>query len=128
MKYAIPSLTFLLFGCLIWLSILQGCRDQYADELHPRDASQIEGLWRGENSPYWYYHFSDGKMHQSIFEFNVANLVERYYGYSTHVDTVFLRDMHGDFDRVWIVYFDNDSTATVREPGPLQTVFTIKKF
>jgi len=67
-------------------------------------------------------------LHQQVFDFNQL-IIEQWYGYETRADTLFLREMLEPDERlIFTVYFDNDSTATVREPGPLQTVFTIKKF
>lgn len=90
------------------------CKDVDTPDFYPKDAEQIEGLWRGELHPHWFYHFSDGMLHTTVFDFQV-NLVEHFYGYSTKQDTIFLRDMHGDSDRILTVMFENKNTATLTD-------------
>lgn len=114
---------------VFFLSWFASCRDQYGPEFNPKDAEQIEGLWRQETSPFWYYHFSDGLLHQSIIDFQIPNLVEHYYGFRTKQDTIFLRDMLGNNDRVWTVLFKTDSTATLTDvTGDIRPQYKIKRF
>ena len=128
-NYTFLSMAFIVIVGLIWLTITEGCRDQYGAEFYPKDAEQVEGLWRQETSPFWYYHFSDGLLHQSIIDFQIPNLVEHYYGFRTNQDTIFLRDMLGNNDRVWTVLFKTDSTATLTDvTGDFRPQYKIKRF
>lgn len=118
MKYLI--FIFLLFTA---------CRDQYAPEFNHYDASQVEGFWHGEGHPVWYWHFSDGLLNKSIWDFNIPFLVEQYYAYNTRRDTIFLQDLIGHNDTVFTVYFETDSTATLTdETDTLHLQYKIKRF
>lgn len=96
--------------------LFTGCRDQYAPDFNPLDASQIEGIWRGEKYPYWVYHFSDGVLVQSIFDLNVPYLVENYWAYKTSADTIFLLDIQDmDTARVYTVRFEDEDNAVLTD-------------
>jgi hypothetical protein len=114
---------------LLSLLFLAACRDQYGTDFDPYDASQIDGLWRGEMQPYWTYHFSDGMLSQRIYDFG-APLIERYWAYKTRCDTIFLEDIiTPNTYRTFTVYFHTDSTATLTEVGVnLQLKQNIKRF
>lgn len=121
---------YLLF--ILWVAIASVyicCGKQSEPDYYPKNAAQIEGLWRQEIPPYWYWHFSDGLLYESIINWQSPSMVEHFYGYRTSVDTIFLRDMLGTNDRVLTVFFySKDSAALTETIGPLTAVFKIKRF
>lgn len=128
MKKTIVWLLFLSFVLVAILS-LERCRDQYPVEFDHMNAEQIEGLWRGDQHPHWFYHFSDGVLHQSIYDFNVV-IVEHWYGYTVNEDTIFLKNMVKEQEpRILTVYFESDSVCTLKESfGMLAAEYKLKRF
>jgi len=111
---------FAIFCCIACLSfysiaIFHACRDQCQQEYPHRDAAQLEGLWQAKTYPHRFWHFSDGVLHQQIFDFNVL-IIEHWYGYETRADTLFLREMlEPDEGQTFTVVFETDSTATLTD-------------
>lgn len=114
---------------ILFLLIFTACRDQYAVEFNPYDAAQIEGLWRAEMHPHRFWHFSDGVLHQQVFDFG-QQVIEHWYGYETRADTVFLREMlKPDEGKILTAHFDNDSTVTLTDRTNLiQANHKLKRF
>jgi len=115
----------ILFALLLFTS----CRDQYPEEFNQKDAAQLEGLWRAEMHPHRFWNFSDGVLHQQVFDFNQL-IIEHWYGYETRADTLFLREMLEPDERlIFTVYFDNDSTATLTDAkNELHYKYKLKRF
>lgn len=125
---------FAILGCIACLSfysiaIFHACRDQYPQEYPNRDAAQLEGLWRAEMHPHRFWHFSDGVLHQQVFDFNVL-IVEHWYGYETRADSLFLREMlEPDERQTFTVAFETDSTAILTDiESDIQLNYKLKRF
>ena len=115
----------LLFALLLFTA----CRDQYPDDFNPKDAAQLEGLWRAEMHPHRFWNFSDGVLHQQVFDFNHL-IIEHWYGYETRADTLFLREMLEPDERlIFTVHFDNDSMAAITDvTNALHFRYQLKRF
>lgn len=79
--------------------------------------------------PHRFWHFSDGVLHQQVFDFG-AQIIEHWYGYETRADTVFLREMlKPDERKIFTAYFENDSTVTLTDRANLiQENYKLKRF
>jgi len=132
-KYTFLGIALFVLLGLVFITINEGCRDQYAEQFNPKDASQLEGLWYNDPQPLipktWFWHFSDGQLYKQTFDFG-QQIIEHWYGYETRVDTLFLREMLEPSERlVLIVHFENDSTATMTDvTNEIHLNYKIKRF
>ena len=97
------------------LAFICGCADKDPIPFNPLDASQIAGFWRSEFNPAWSYWFtSDGVLIQR--EIIAGAEVQRNeYTYRTAHDSVFCEDIFTGNRRLFTVYFDSDTAATLTE-------------
>lgn len=101
------------------LLTLLSCSDIEPLELDPLDASRLEGVWYQHPNQDWVWHFhTSGVLEQSIFGLN-AELWESKKLYETRHDTLWTRDFSGAGERVYTVYFEGDSVATLTSIGAI---------
>lgn len=118
---------------LFVLLIFTACRDSDAPDFNPLDASQLEGYWYNDPQPAmpkkWFWHFSDGRLHQETFDFG-QQIVEHLYGCETRADTLFLREvLEPDESKVFTVYLEGDSAATLTDvTQQIHLIYRIKRF
>lgn len=114
---------------LFTLLLFTACRDQYPVDFNPKDAAQLEGLWRAELHPHRFWHFNNGVLHQQVFGFG-QQIIEHWYGYETRADTLFLREMvEPDERQIFTVYFETDSTVTLTDvTNEISANYKLKRF
>lgn len=107
-------LTWAHFAIAVLLAAIGFCTSRCADveplPVERCDASRIEGLWQGENSPFWHYEFRPPHLRQWVV-FGGIVVTEQEYVYGTRDDSVWASGPGGA--RLWLVCFPTDSTAEV---------------
>lgn len=95
------------------------CRDQYAPEFDPYDASQVAGLWYQWPDKSWTWHFDgEGLLTQSIFDFGVEVWSDKK-AYWTHGDTLKIQEIPNGKTDVYLVEFQNENEFTARRGSPI---------
>lgn len=111
-----------LFFCLL---LFTACRDQYAPEFDPYDASQVAGLWYQWPDKSWAWHFSDegagdgGKLLTlSMFDFGVEVWTDKRV-YWTHGDTLKIQEIPNGQMEIYFVEFKNENEFIMRYGQPI---------
>lgn len=103
----------LIFAMLL----LSACKDSEPPAFDPFDASQVAGFWHREGQVQWSYHFSDGLLTRSVFDFN-AEIINDKFAYKTSRDTLKMFDLSSGQERVWTLYFFDENNFESRDTDP----------
>jgi hypothetical protein len=114
-----------IISTLILLSCF-ACKDSAGTDFNARDASQIEGFWKGTSHPEWLYWFSNGHSEQRVIDFG-QQITKIEYSYRTSQDTVFQTNIFTGQRRVWTTYFFTPDSVQITEPGALVLTLTLKR-
>ena len=124
MRYALPSITFLLFGAFIWTQALLSCRDVEHLQI-------IDGDWRqtAPASPGWTFHFDNGILTQRVDKFG-GTITALQFTYAQRGDTLYIGGDEHNGPRLWIVNLlgERDMKARQRPDDPGQREWDVLYF